>query len=53
MQDVRRMQLGEVVDFCIDYNSRQKQAEKTTERKRTVKHYRLATPEEVDGLLRS
>ena len=28
MTDIRRMQLGQVVDFCISYNERQKQAEK-------------------------
>lgn len=27
MQDIRRMQIGQVVDFCIDYNRRHKAAE--------------------------
>ena len=31
MQDIRRMQLGQVVDFCISYNNRQKQAEAENE----------------------
>lgn len=26
MADVRRMQIGQLVDFCIDYNERQKKA---------------------------
>ena len=28
MSDIRRMQLGQVVDFCISYNERQDRAEK-------------------------
>lgn len=28
MSDIRRMQLGQVVDFVIAYNDRQKKAEK-------------------------
>ena len=28
MQDIRRMQIGQVVDFCIAYNERQKDTEK-------------------------
>lgn len=28
MADIRRMQLGQVVDFCIAYNERQESAEK-------------------------
>lgn len=27
MSDVRRMQIGQLVDFCITYNERQKRAE--------------------------
>ena len=29
MTDIRRMQLGQVVDFVISYNDRQKAVEKT------------------------
>ena len=36
MSDIRRMQLGQVVDFVIAYNERQKKAEKA--RKRAEKH---------------
>ena len=53
MQDIRRMQLGHVVDFVIEYNERQKRSEQQTEKKRNVKHYRLATQEETDMMLRS
>ena len=31
MSDIRRMQIGQLVDFCIDYNERQKKAEKKAE----------------------
>lgn len=53
VQDLRRMQLGQVVDFVIEYNERHKNAEKKAERKHKVKHYRLATKDEVDMMLRS
>lgn len=36
MSDIRRMQLGQVVDFCISYNERQKASEKA--RKHAEKH---------------
>ena len=32
MSDIRRMQLGQVVDFVIAYNERQKEAEKAQKR---------------------
>jgi len=49
MQDVRRLQLGEVVDFCIEYNARQKEAEKQSERRSKAKHYRYATQDEINA----
>ena len=36
MSDIRRMQLGQVVDFCINYNERQREAEKA--QKHAEKH---------------
>lgn len=36
MSDIRRMQLGQVVDFVIAYNERQKEAEKA--QKHAEKH---------------
>lgn len=32
MSDIRRMQLGQVVDFVIAYNERQKEVEKAQKR---------------------
>lgn len=32
MSDIRKMRLGEVVDFCYAYNERQKDAEKKSEK---------------------
>ncbi len=39
MTDIRHMTIGKVVDFIIDYNNRQKQAEKAQKRaeKRQIK----------------
>lgn len=45
MDDVRRMTLGQVVDFVIDYNKRQKLAE------RAAKRPRPATQADIDAFL--
>lgn len=52
MQDIRGLSLGRVVDFVIDYNRRQKDAEEKAERKSKAKHYRLASKNEVDAWLK-
>lgn len=52
MQDIRNMSLGRVVDFTIDYNRRQKEAEEKAERRSKTKHYRLASTDEVDAWLK-
>ena len=52
MQDIRSMALGRVVDFVIDYNKRQKDAEEKAERKKKAKHYRLASADEVDAWIK-
>lgn len=53
MQDIKRMTLGQVVDFTIDYNKRQKDADERAERRqKATKHYRLASKDEVDAWLR-
>lgn len=52
MQDIRSMSLGRVVDFVVDYNKRQKDAEEKAERKSKAKHYRLASKNEVDAWLK-
>lgn len=46
MADIRRLQLGQVVDFVIAFNERQERAEKT-EKKKPKK--RLATQAEIDA----
>ena len=53
MSDIKSMQLGQIVDFTRDYNERQKKAEETAERRKTMKNYRLATPEEISEFTRS
>lgn len=53
MADIKEMQLGDLVDFIIDYNERQKQGQEREKHKKAVKHYRLATPEETSAMLRS
>lgn len=52
MQDIRELSLGRVVDFVIDYNKRQKDAEEKAERRSKAKHYRLASKDEVDAWLK-
>jgi len=52
MQDARRMQLGQVVGFVEDYNKRQQKDKQEKKHKKSVKHYRLATPEESSAFLR-
>lgn len=52
MQDVRTMQLGQVVGFVEDFNKRQQKGKKDEKHKKSVKHYRFATPEESSAFLR-
>ena len=49
MTDIRQMQLGQVVDFCIAYNERQKNIEE--QQKTEGKHgkRRKATQAEIDA----
>ena len=37
MQDIRHMQVGQVVDFVISYNERNKRAEKESKKKQKRK----------------
>ena len=53
MADIRRMQLGEVVDFVIDYNERMKEAQQTEDRRKSMKNYKFATPKETSAYTRS
>lgn len=52
MQDIRNMSLGHVVDFTIDYNRRQKEAEEKAEKRSKAKQYRLATKDEVSAWMK-
>lgn len=45
MQDIKQMQLGQVVDFCIEYNLRHK--EEQEEQRKSKAKYRYATADEV------
>ena len=49
MTDIRRMQLGQVVDFCIAYNERQKHAEKIAEAEERKARKRKATQNDING----
>lgn len=51
--DIKKMQLGQLVDFVADYNERQKEGKRREERQKKVVHYRLATPEETSAFSRS
>ena len=47
--DVKRMQLGHVIDFVIEYNERQERAERIAERK--ARRPREATQADIDAFL--
>ena len=51
-RDMQKMTVGEIVDFVIAFNERQKQGKDAEERKSKVKKYRLATPAEVSAFNR-
>lgn len=44
MEDIKRMQIGEIVDFCIAYNKRKKEELGESKPKK-----RLATQREIDA----
>jgi len=46
MSDIRHMQLGQVVDFVIVYNERQKESEKQS--KKQEKQKRKASQNDID-----
>lgn len=48
MQDIRRMQLGQVVDFCMDYNKRVEAAQKKAKEKPEPTR-RRATQADIDA----
>lgn len=47
MSDIKKMQLGQVVDFCIDYNERIDQGDQSG--KNAPKPRRRATQAEIDA----
>lgn len=47
--EMRRMQLGQVVDFCIAYNERQAEAEKRQERAEKRAGRRKATQNDINA----
>ena len=47
MSDIRRMQLGQVVDFVIAYNERQKEAEKAQKRAEKRGNKRKASQNDI------
>lgn len=51
MQDIRRMQLGQVVDFCIAFNERHKQdeIEEKPGKKRPRKSRRKGTQADINA----
>jgi len=49
MSDIRRMQLGQVVDFCISYNERQKAAEKAQKRAEKYGTRRKASQNDINA----
>lgn len=48
MDDIRKMQLGRVVDFVIAYNERQKQSEKTQNQAERRANKRKATQNDIN-----
>ena len=47
MTDIRKMQLGQVVDFVIAYNERQKEAENRAKREEKRGRRRKATQNDI------
>jgi len=49
MTDIRRMQLGQVVDFCVAYNERQKKAEKLAKAEEKKSRKRKANQNDINA----
>ena len=49
LSDIRKMQIGQVVDFCIAYNERQKAAEKAQKRAEKHGNKRKATQNDINA----
>jgi len=48
---MKKMQIGHIVDYCIDYNERNKTADEAEQiqQKRKAPKYRLATQQDIDA----
>lgn len=49
MTDIRGMQIGQIVDFCISYNERKEKAERKAERERKTGARRRATQQDINA----
>ena len=49
MTDIRRMQVGQIVDFVISYNERQEKAEKRMKHEKKHGRKRKATQEDINS----
>lgn len=49
MMDIRKMQLGQLVDFCIAYNERQKKTEKKAKFEERHGRKRKATQNDINS----
>ena len=49
MNDIRRMTLGQVVDFVIDYNKRQEESEKRRKKEEERGKKRKATQNDINS----
>ena len=49
MSDIKKMQIGQIVDFCISYNERQKQAEKQEKKEQKFGKKRKASQNDINA----
>ena len=49
MTDIRRSQIGQLVDFCIDYNERQEEINKKAEREHKKGKKRRGTQGDINA----
>jgi len=49
MEDVRKMTIGQVVDFCISYNNRQKTAEREAQKQEKQGRKRKASQGDINA----
>ena len=49
MTDIRRMTIGQVVDFVIDYNNRQKRSEEQAKKEEKRGKKRKATQNDINS----